>query len=70
MIVIENINLIKEYNCPYTMCGQLVYNVVNYQNDWSGEVSRRRKVYTLLVKTWITKTVYIQRGFLTWLSNN
>jgi hypothetical protein len=45
MIVIENINLIKEYNCPYTMCGQLVYNVVNYQNDWSGEVTQEKGLY-------------------------
>jgi gliding motility-associated-like protein len=51
VLVIENINLYKGNNLSiYNVHGQLVYNVVNYQNDWSGEVCHKEVLYTLLVK--------------------
>jgi gliding motility-associated-like protein len=50
VLVIENINLYKEYNLSiYNVRGQLVYNVVNYQNDWSGEGLSQGEYYLYFI---------------------
>jgi gliding motility-associated-like protein len=50
VLKIENINLYKEYNLSiYNVRGQLVYSVVNYQNDWSGEGLSQGEYYILFI---------------------
>jgi gliding motility-associated-like protein len=50
VLKIENINLYKEYNLSiYNVRGQLVYSVVNYQNDWSGEGLSQGEYYIYFI---------------------